>query len=104
MNSQNLYELFSEDPVEYNMKSLKAKLAITLVELIRDRKWNQAAAAQQLNITQPRMSNLFKGKLERFSIDALMEMIVRAGYKFEMNFDPKDEKQPLSLVVKRAML
>ena len=104
MNSQNLYELFSEDPVEYNMKSLKAKLAITLVELIRARHWNQAAAAEHLNITQPRMSNLFRGKLDRFSIDTLMEMIVRIGYKFEMDFDPTDEKNPLSMAVKRAML
>lgn len=104
MNSQNLYELFSEDPVEYNLKALKAKLAIALVELIRQKDWTQAAAAEKLHVTQPRMSNLFRGKLEKFSIDALLQMLVRVGYKLETDFDPSNEREPLSLAVKRAML
>ena len=70
MNSQNLYEMFSTDPVEFNLKALKAKLAIALVKLIRDNKWTQTVAAEKLQIMQPRMSNLFRGKLEKFSIDA----------------------------------
>lgn len=104
MNSQNLYELFSEDPVEFNIKALKAKLAIALVEMIRNQNWTQAVAAEQLQVTQPRMSNLVRGKLEKFSIDALLRMLVRAGYKLETDFDPTDEKAPLSVTIKRAML
>lgn len=104
MNTQNLYELFSEDPVEFNLQALKAKLAIALVELIRAKQWTQVTAAQKLQITQPRMSNLVRGKLEKFSIDALLEMLVRAGYKLETDYDPSNDKEPLSLTVKRAML
>lgn len=104
MNSQNLFELFSDDPVEFNLKALKAKLAIALVELIRAREWTQAVAAEKLKITQPRMSNLFRGRLEKFSIDALLQMLVRVGYKLETDFDPLNEREPLSLTVKRAML
>lgn len=104
MNSQNLYELFSEDPVEFNLKALKAKLAVALVALIREREWSQVIAAEKLHVTQPRMSNLFRGKLDKFSIDALLQMLVRVGYKLETDFDPTNEKEPLSLTVKRAML
>lgn len=104
MNRQNLYELFSEDPVEHNLQALKAKLAIALVELIKAKEWTQAAAAEKLQVTQPRMSNLFRGRLEKFSIDALLQMLVRVGYKLETDFDPLNEKTPLSLTVKRAML
>jgi len=104
MNSQNLYELFSSDPVEFNLKALKAKLAIALVELIRAREWNQVTAADKLQISQPRMSNLFRGRLEKFSIDALLQMLVRVGYKLETDFDPSNEKAPLSLTVKKAVL
>lgn len=104
MNSQNLYELFSEDPVEFNMKALKAKLAIALVALIREKEWTQVVAAEKLQVTQPRMSNLVRGKLEKFSIDALLQMWVRVGYKLETDFDPLNDKVPLSLTVKRAML
>jgi len=104
MNSQNLYEMFSDDPVEFNMKSLKAKLAIALVALIRDKEWNQITASEKLQITQPRMSNLFRGKLDKFSIDAMLQMLVRVGYKLETDFDPSNQKEPLSLTLKRAVL
>jgi predicted XRE-type DNA-binding protein len=104
MNSQNLYELFSTEPAEFHLQALKAKLAIALVELIRQRDWTQATAAKELDVTQPRMSNLVRGKLDRFSIDALLQMLVRAGYKLETDFDPTNEKEPLSMTLKRAML
>lgn len=104
MNTQNLYALFSDDPVEFNMNSLKAKLAIALVALIRKNEWNQNTAAEKLQISQPRMSNLFRGKLEKFSIDAILQMFVRAGYKLETDFDPSNQKAPVSLTLKRAVL
>lgn len=104
MNSQNLYEMFSTDPVEFNLKALKAKLAIALVKLIRDNKWTQTVAAEKLQITQPRMSNLFRGKLEKFSIDAMLQMLVRVGYKLEMDFNPGNESAPLSMTLKKAVL
>lgn len=104
MNTQNLYERFSQDPVEFHLDALKAKLAIALVQLIRQNKWTQVAAAEKLQVTQPRVSNLVRGRLDNFSIDALLQMWVRAGYKLETDFDPTDEKVPLSVTVKRAML
>ncbi|MEE9876527.1 XRE family transcriptional regulator [Stenotrophomonas maltophilia] len=104
MNSQNIFEMLSDDPVEFNIKSLKAKLALALVALIRDHGWTQAMAAERLQITQPRMSNLFRGKLEKFSIDALLGMIVRSGYRIESTFDPSNGSNPLCLEVKKAAL
>lgn len=104
MNSQNLYELFSDDPVEFNMKALKAKLAMVLVVLIRQQGWTQAVAAKHLKVSQPRMSNLFRGRLDKFSIDSLLEMLVRSGYKLETTFDPTKADEPLSLQLKKAML
>lgn len=101
--SQNLYELFTSDPVEANLKAMKAKLAISLVELIRARDWNQAVAAENLSISRPRMSNLFRGQLEKFSVDALFQMLMRVGYTLETSFDPLDHKEPLSITLKRGV-
>ncbi|PYD84526.1 PtxR, partial [Pseudomonas syringae pv. pisi] len=61
-------------------------------------------AAQALNISSPRMSNLFKGYLEKFSIDALIEMLVRIGYKLDVDFNPDNRQQPLTMNVKKATL
>lgn len=102
--SQNIFELFSADPVEYNMQNLKAKLFMALITLIRQKGWSQAAAAKELNVSAPRMSNLFKGYLDKFSIDTLLEMLVRVGYKLEADFMPDQPDQPLRMELKKAML
>lgn len=104
MTIKNIFEMLSDDPVEYNMKSLKAKLAIALVELIKEQGLSQASAAEKLSVTQPRMSNLFRLRLEKFSIDALLVMLVKSGYKIETTFDPSNVRAPISMEVKRAML
>jgi hypothetical protein len=46
--SQNLFELFTADPVEYNMKHLKTQLFMTLITLIRENEWTQAVAAKKI--------------------------------------------------------
>lgn len=102
--NQNIFEALSNDPVQYNMWSLKSKLVMVLVNLIRQKGWTQAAAAKELQVSAPRMSNLFKGHLDKFSIDTLLEMLVRVGYKLDASFDPEDVKQPLEMTLKKAML
>ena len=102
--SQNIFELFTADPVEYNMKHLKVQLFAALTKLIRENGWTQTEAAQALNISSPRMSNLFKGYLEKFSIDALIEMLVRIDYKLDVDFNPDNRQQPLTMNVKKATL
>lgn len=107
MTTRNPYALFSSDPAEYNKQSLKEKLAITLIQLIRAQGWTQAAASATLRVSQPRISNLMSGKFDRFSVDSLMEMMFRAGYSFDYLFDfPEgDRSQPrLELKLKKAML
>ena len=100
--NQNLYERFTDDPVKYNMQHLKTQLFIALITLIRDNDWNQAQAAKALQVSAPRMSNLFKGYLDKFSIDALIEMLVRTGYKLDADFNPRNDERPLMLSLKRA--
>jgi len=104
MNSQNIFQMLSNDPVEFNIDALKAKLAVALVALCRDENLTQAAIAEKLQVSQPRVSNLFRGRLEKFSIDALLSMLIRSGYKIETSFDPTNKAMPISLEVKRAAL
>ncbi|MES9842781.1 MAG: helix-turn-helix transcriptional regulator, partial [Candidatus Thiodiazotropha endolucinida] len=41
--------------------------------------WTQKEAAERLGITQPRVSDLFRGKLSKFSLDALVNMLAAIG-------------------------
>lgn len=99
--SQNIFELFTTDQVESNIKHLKSNLVMVLVTLIRQKGWTQTVAAKNLNVSAPRMSNLLKGHLSKFSIDTLLEMLVRAGYKIDVDFNPENENQPLKMKLKK---
>lgn len=102
--SQNLFHLFTDNPVESNIKHLKSQIHMSLITKLRERGWTQTTAAKELNVSQPRMSNLFKGQLSKFSIDTLLEMLVRLGYKLDADFDPTNDNVPLELTLKKAML
>ena len=58
---------------------LRADLMIQLTGLIQKRGLTQAQAARLMGVTQPRISDLTRGKIHRFSIDTLVEMLGHAG-------------------------
>jgi len=70
---------FDEDEAQ-NLK-IRSDLMIELAKLIEDRSLTQVAAAELLGVTQPRVSDLVRGKIGRFSVDSLVEMLGRAGAK-----------------------
>ena len=51
---------------------------------IRDKKWTQAEAAQVPGISQSRVSDLIRGKFEKFSLDMLIALATRAEKKVEL--------------------
>jgi predicted XRE-type DNA-binding protein len=61
-----------------NLKS-RADLMIDLCKFIRSQQWTQAEAATFFGETQPRISNLMNGDIERFGIDKLVQMLSQAG-------------------------
>ncbi len=52
---------------------------VELAELIRRQGWTQKQAALKLGVTQPRISDLTRGKIDLFSLDTLMDMAAVAG-------------------------
>ena len=104
MSEQNYFSDFTQDPVAANMKLIKAKLAAVLINMIEARGWTQKKAAQELGISQPRISNLFRGYLSKFSIDFLLELLGKIGYKTELDYDPNNASKPLEIHLKKAAL
>ena len=58
---------------------IRADLMIQVTALIKERGLTQRQAAKALNVTQPRISDLVRGRIELFSIDTLVEMLSRLG-------------------------
>jgi predicted XRE-type DNA-binding protein len=57
---------------------------IALKETIKGKGWTQAEAAERLGVTQPRVSDLMRGKIELFGLDTLVNMATAAGLKVQM--------------------
>jgi predicted XRE-type DNA-binding protein len=67
---------------------VRADLMIELIRIVRSRKLTQATASKLFGVSQPRVSDLMTGKIDRFSIDALVEMLSRAGRRVEIATRP----------------
>jgi predicted XRE-type DNA-binding protein len=63
---------------------IRSALMGTVRQVITDREMTQAAAATLFNVSQPRISDLMRGKIDLFSIDTLVEMLSRAGVRIEL--------------------
>lgn len=63
---------------------IRSALMAALAHLIVNRGWTQAQAAKVFGVTQPRVSDLVRGRIDVFSIDALVEMLARAGCQVEL--------------------
>lgn len=100
MAEPNIYHDFIEDPVQAELFHIKAYLAALVVELISLKGWKQAEAAIALGVAQPRISEIRKAKLEKFSVDFLLALLVKLGYQFDIDFTPKSSKKPMKLAVR----
>jgi len=59
----------------------RSELMIELAELIRRSGWTQRDAAARFGVTQPRISDLVRGRIELFSLDTLVDMAAAVGLK-----------------------
>jgi len=70
---------FPPDKAEHLL--VRADLMIRLEKELGSRALKQAQAAKLLGITQPRVSDLLRGRVQLFSADALIDMLARLGIK-----------------------
>jgi predicted XRE-type DNA-binding protein len=78
-SSGNVFSDLGFAPGEAAVMGLRADLMGRLRLLIEERGWSQVQAAEQLGIGQSRVSDLVRGKWEKFSLDMLITLAARAG-------------------------
>lgn len=75
----NVFEALEDDPaVAQNMK-IRSELMISLRKYIEDEGLEQKKAAEIFGVHQPRISDLMRGKIDKFTIDMLVNMLARVG-------------------------
>ena len=73
-----------EGPEEAENMRLRAKLMRAIIGHMEKSQLSQAAAAKLMGVTQPRISDLVRGKIDLFSIDMLINMASRAGLAVDL--------------------
>ncbi len=68
---------------------LRAALMVEIKRLMQARGVTQTAAARLFGVTQPRMSDLVRGKIELFSLDTLVDMLARVGMRVQLRVGRK---------------
>ena len=69
-----------------NLK-VRAELMRKIAALIQESGWTQAAAAERCGITQPRMNDLLRGRISRFSLDALVNVASALGQQVHVKLE-----------------
>ena len=70
----------------------KARIASRIYDIILERKISQKKAAQLLEIDQPRISDLIRGRFDRFSTDKLLHFLLALGQNVEIVISPSRKR------------
>ena len=84
----NIFEDLGFDVLEAQNLLLRSQTMIVLVQWYNASGLTQAAAAKTLGVTQPRFNQMLKGKIEIFSLDALVNMATNAGMRVGLTIRP----------------
>lgn len=83
-SSGNVFADLGFAPEEATLLAMRAELMACLRETIAERGWTQLQAAEHLSIGQSRVSDLVRGKWDKFSLDMLVTLATRAGRRVEL--------------------
>jgi predicted XRE-type DNA-binding protein len=75
---------FSKDEAEH--LKIRSSLMIQIRKVLESRRLTQAQAAELFGVSQPRISDLVRGKIDLFSIDTLVDMLANAGVRVSLKF------------------
>jgi predicted XRE-type DNA-binding protein len=78
---------FSTEEAEY--LRVRAELMASLQKVITSRGLKQTEAAKLLSTTQPRVSDLMRGRIDLFSIDTLVDMLARLDIRTKLVLQPR---------------
>jgi predicted XRE-type DNA-binding protein len=71
--------------------AMKMDLSIMLSKLIKDQGWTQEEAAKRLEVQQSRISDLKNAKIEKFTIDAMLDMLDKLGFHANWSMPTMEE-------------
>ncbi len=80
----SVWDAIEDTPEQAANMKLRSQLMIALKDHITRASMSQSQAAELFGVTQPRISDLMRGKIHLFALDALVNMAAAAGLRIEL--------------------
>ncbi len=84
----NVWDALEKDPEQAANLTMRSEVMIAINKVVHDWNTTQARAARRLGITQPRLNDLLRGRINKFSLDTLLTLAARAGMRIKINLRP----------------
>ena len=83
----DVWDALEDSPAEAANMRLRSELMIAIRHAVAEWSTTQATAARRLEVTQPRLNDLLRGRINNFSLDALTVLAARAGLNVRMQIE-----------------
>ena len=75
----SVWDALADTPEQAANLRARSELMRQIAAIVKDSGWTQTDAAQRCGVTQPRMNDLLRGRVSRFSLDALVNIATAIG-------------------------
>ncbi|NQW94168.1 MAG: XRE family transcriptional regulator [Polaromonas sp.] len=83
----SVWDAITDTPEEAANLRLRSELMDKITALIQSKGWTQLEAAKQCSVTQPRINELLRGRISRFSLDALVNIAAHLGQRVHVELE-----------------
>src|SRR5215510_770425 len=80
----NVWDAIEKTPAAAENMKLRSALMTALKNHIKSEGWSQSDAARRLGVTQPRISDLVRGRIDLFGLDMLVNLATAAGLQVKI--------------------
>ena len=83
----SVWDAIADTPEQAANLRARAELMRKIAAIISEQDWTQVEAARRCGVTQPRMNDLLRGRVSRFSLDALVNICTALGRRVRLDLE-----------------
>ena len=81
----NVWDALEDTQTEAASMTMRSNLLIAIEQQVRSWNVTQTEAARRLGVTQPRLNDLLRARIQNFSLEALVDLAAKAGLSVQLN-------------------
>lgn len=83
----SVWDALADTPEQAANLQVRAQLMQQITAIIQASEWTQAEAATRCGVTQPRINDLLRGRISKFSLDALVNIAAALGQRVTIEIE-----------------